>query len=140
MPTKRMVDQARAMAEISTHPITKIGCVVYLGSGIKSVAVNTPQFIGYRRGEFTFSPTRHAEMNALHNLSRDALKGSDMLVYRLDKTGRIGSAKPCRACIGAIIKAGMRRVHYTSADGSIQSVTVSKINVSEWEKEAPLND
>lgn len=140
MPSKKIVELVKNLAESSLHPITKIGCIIYKSSGIKSSAVNTQQFIGYRREEFNFSPTRHAEMNALHNVPRESLKGSDLIVYRLDKLGRIGSAKPCGACIVAIYKAGIRRLHYTSADGGIKTITVSKINLEEWEREAPVID
>ena len=138
MPSKRLVSIARKLANESTHPITKVGCVVYKGHSISSLGINTTQYIGYRRDVFNFSPTRHAEISALHNIKRTELEGSDMLVYRLDKNGEIGSAKPCSACIQAIVGAGIRRVHYTSNDGSIKTVTVSKINLEEWEKELPL--
>lgn len=133
----RTLKLAFVTAEASTHPITKVGAVLFKGSSVIKAECNTTQYIGYRQADsnnrlFGITPTRHAELNALHNVREDVLRGADLLVVRVTKLGDIRSAKPCPACMASVVRAGIRKVYYSTDDGTIESLTISALDVAKY--------
>lgn len=63
----------------------------------------------------------HAEMNALGGLPKRITKGADILVVRTNKNGELVNSKPCNVCMGLIRTANIRRVLYSTDDGTIVS-------------------
>lgn len=117
----------------------KLSAVLYKGGAIIRCAYNTLQTINYRKGYFTHGePSRHAEMNALHGVDRKVINGSSMLVVRLDKNGNLKSAKPCYACGRALYDAGVRKVFYTSYNGTIKKLNFSEYLNGTYEKESTI--
>jgi deoxycytidylate deaminase len=55
----------------------------------------------------------HAEISALLR-SQCSVRGSTIYVYREDRNGDIGMAKPCPNCMKILIEAGIKRVYYTT--------------------------
>lgn len=63
----------------------------------------------------------HAEMNALAGLPRHMTKNADIVVVRVNKNGDIVNSKPCDICMGLIRSAQIRKVLYSTDDGTIKS-------------------
>lgn len=59
----------------------------------------------------------HAEMDAIIGCTKAELDGAEIVVVRARRDGKVGMAKPCRACDDFIRRVGLRRVYYT-VDGS----------------------
>jgi deoxycytidylate deaminase len=57
----------------------------------------------------------HAEITALLK-AKGEIRGGTIYVYREDRTGAVGIAKPCINCMAALIEAGIKRVYYTTGD------------------------
>ena len=58
---------------------------------------------------------RHAEIMALTHAYTDA-EGADAFSIRVRKSGLLGMARPCPACMQALKLAGIRRVQYSTND------------------------
>jgi len=132
--TKNIIRVAIRAAKESSGDF-KLSAVLYKGGSVLRVIGNSPKSIGYRRGLFKYEPTRHAEINALHNMPRDVLKECNMLVVRVDANGNLTSAKPCRACLMALKKAEISKVAYSNYNGEIVKINPSLIDLNKWHKE-----
>ena len=67
----------------------------------------------------------HAEMDALRHVDNpDDLVGSTIYVYREHHDGKFGMCRPCKACMAAIKKSGIKTIIYTSRDGICKEVLV----------------
>jgi len=62
--------------------------------------------------------TLHAEAAAIRDAkrSRGSVKGADIYIARIDSRSKL--SKPCTSCAALIKKEGIRRVFYTSSDGT----------------------
>jgi hypothetical protein len=56
---------------------------------------------------------------------RKKLSKTDILVFRKCENGRIKNSRPCSECLETMKKLGIRRVYYSSDDGSIICEKVS---------------
>lgn len=71
------------------------------------------------KGSGPFS-TKHAETNAVFSFLRlngQLLKGHEMYVARLSRTGLFGMARPCGDCLKFLKKLGIKTIHYTTRTG-----------------------
>lgn len=55
----------------------------------------------------------HAEEAALRMVNPDVLRGSTVVVVRLDSSGEPALSKPCPNCERILAEAGVRKVMYT---------------------------
>ena len=87
----------------------KHGAVVIKRGQVRSVAANQ------RRGLVTdaYPHTIHAEELALLRAGSTSA-GATLLVARVNRAGELRLSAPCRRCQGAIERAGIRRVIYTT--------------------------
>lgn len=112
--TERMFHLARKMAKKSKSS-HKLGCVIANRNKVISVGHNDMS----KTHPKSNSPFRtlHAEVDALIGLSYLETAGCTAYVFREFKDGRYAMAKPCKACELALIKAGIKRVCYTTDNG-----------------------
>lgn len=97
----------------------KIGAVVFKGkrifgsghNGIRSSAIS----MKYKNWEESL----HAEQAALLNLDWNKLKGCSILVYRTNRLGKVGMAKPCPMCSKLIKYVGIKNIYYSNERGEI---------------------
>lgn len=136
MPARNISLAAEKAARESGHEF-RLAAVLFRGGNIIRVSTATKQYIGYRQDVFQFEPTRHAEVAAMHNLSKEVLPGCSMFVLRLNRNGDVTCAKPCKACISAIKKAGISKLFYTTYTGSVKKVNPQKIDIDHWKKDIP---
>ncbi len=61
----------------------------------------------------------HAEMDAIlriiHQL--DGIKNAKVFVYRETKDGKMAMARPCPACMAALVDHGVREIYYSTECG-----------------------
>ena len=63
----------------------------------------------------------HAEQICLKGISEKDLKGAEMYVLRMSKKKGLGNSKPCAMCMRLLVKAGLKRVHWTEDYGAWKS-------------------
>jgi Cytosine/adenosine deaminases len=109
-----------------TGRLIRIGAVLYNGNGFISSNVNqnkTHPLMLYYNQEMPYNkiPYLHAEVAALltarWNIGKENLKDCTIYVARkLNKEGW-GNARPCPACMKALLDAGIKQVIYTTDNG-----------------------
>lgn len=108
---------ASKVAKKSEHEQHKLGAVVVKGGRILSTGFNSLGYSGYLRTQ-----TRHAEESAILKLLRERrlhdLSGADLYVTRFTRGGAIGIARPCSRCRDLIKTVGIRRIFYSTNDGT----------------------
>lgn len=114
----RFVPVAKAMAELSRDPSTKVGAVVIdSDANILSTAFNGfPRGVidsqeRYAQREIKLSLTAHAEANAIAQAARTGAKlfGSTLIVTAL---------YPCSNCAKLIIQSGIKKVYAPKMDAT----------------------
>lgn len=68
--------------------------------------------------------TLHAEIGAILNQSPDVTRNADVYVVRVNRTGNLANSFPCPMCQATMIFVGIRRVFYSSEDGSIECLNL----------------
>lgn len=63
----------------------------------------------------------HAEAR----LAKKLTPGSIVLVVRMQRQGRLGMAKPCRACQAILKSVGVSKVYYSTAEGDIKHISLA---------------
>lgn len=104
-------------AELSTHQ-HKVAAVIFKGKRIISIAHNSVRANKIPHKFKNFLESTHAEAHAIIK-ARQNLKGYDILVIRINRTGNIALAKPCEFCQDFIDYVGIRSVYYSDNDGNI---------------------
>lgn len=124
---------AREMFKLSPYNEIHIGASIMKKKKVLALGVNQPKthprqqmFNKLRDG---FKPNwkgfLHAEMDALRHVDNpDDLIGSTIYVYREHHDGKFGMCRPCKACMAAIKKSGIKTIIYTSRDGICKEVLV----------------
>lgn len=64
----------------------------------------------------------HAEVAAIHGLEYKITKGAILYVVRLRKNNTIALSKPCSSCQWYIGNVGIKRVIYSTDDGSFNTM------------------
>lgn len=67
-----------------------------------------------------------AEILAIKKTPSKLLRGATILTCRVNKSGRLGMAKPCRRCKKLIIKSNISRIIYSTPDGW-ETINLDKI-------------
>lgn len=126
----------RAFRAIENHPYKKEmnylhAAVLVKGGRILSVGINKPSQNSYVR---RFGPydhvTLHSELDAILQVRKKIdLTGCKMYVARLfKKNGEPAISRPCEWCQETLKKFGIKKVYYTSWDGSIEVENVNHWN------------
>lgn len=97
----------------------KIGAVVFKGKRIYGSGYNDIRSSSISRKYKKWEESLHAEQSALLNLDWNKLKGASILVYRMNKVGQVGMAKPCSMCRKLIEYIGIKNIYYTNQNGEI---------------------
>ncbi len=109
-------------AKKSKHLQHKLGAVVVHGNRILSTGFNS-----LRPSKLLNTQTLHAEAAAILKLLKDRrqheLIGAEIYVSRFTRGGRIGLAKPCHHCEALIRSVGIKRVTFTTDNGTTDSYT-----------------
>ena len=106
--------------EHSTHPIYKMGAVIFKGSKILSTGYNSFRSSNVPDKYKKFVDTLHAEQHAIYNMENfDKLKNSSILIIRMNMSGNISLSFPCKYCLKSIKYFGIKNIYYTNRKGEI---------------------
>lgn len=123
---KSFFDAAKAVSESSEFPKVHIGCVITEGnhriisSGCNSTKTHPLQKqLNRERFEVDSVHSLHAEVSALLPLMKEDIDFSKVEIYthRNYANGKIAMARPCPSCMKLIKDLGVKKIHYTTADG-----------------------
>lgn len=106
-----LLGRARTVSLTSSHRF-RHGAVLVAHGKVQSVGINYTRN-NPRNVQFRSDSSTHAEVAAL-NAIRGETKGMTMFVVRSRKNGETAQSRPCNNCQKAIIKAGVKRVVYTT--------------------------
>jgi len=115
---------ARAMAHKSTGKF-HLGAVLAKGKKVISVGFNNdrthPRMQKFNPDK-SYAPGLHAEVHSCMGVPDNELRGADLYVVRVTKTGRIAMAMPCAICRKFLSDAGVRRVYYSNKQGEMETL------------------
>lgn len=124
---------AREMHKMSQYEEIHIGASIMKKKRVLALGFNQPkthprqQYFNRLRDEFNpvWKGFLHAEIDALRHVDNpDDLVGATIYVYREYHDGKLSMCRPCKACMAAIKKAGIKTIIYTSRDGICKEVLV----------------
>lgn len=111
------MNRAISAAQLATHNKWRLGSVIVKGGSILGVghnrSRNDPTVI---EDEKYFECSTHAEVSAIKSTKNP--KGAKLFVARLTPADNLALAKPCSRCFQAIKQAGIKKIYYTTSDGS----------------------
>ena len=110
----KWVSLAVKEAEKSLH-IQRVGAVVFNKKQFISSGHNYPNrsIARSHNPRFRRWPTSiHAEIDAITKARCD-LKGSSIIIIRINKKGQLRLAKPCRHCMSYLNHIGIKNVYYS---------------------------
>lgn len=111
------MNRAISAAHLATHAKWRLGSVIVRGGSILGVGYNRsrndPTVI---EDEKYFECSTHAEVSAIKSTKN--AKGAKLFVARLTPADNLALAKPCPRCLQAIKEAGIKKIYYTSSDGT----------------------
>lgn len=122
-------DKAAEIAASSNFEKYRVGCIAVLKNKLVSASPNKlkthplqAEFDKYR--EFNCTDymknmhSLHAEIACLSSIKRDIkYKDLELYVVRVCKSGRLGLARPCSACMPFIKDLGIRKIYYSTNIG-----------------------
>lgn len=97
----------------------RIGAVIFKGKRVYGSGHNDIRSSLISLKHKNWKESLHAEQSALLNLDWNKLKGTSILVYRVNKSGKIGMAKPCQMCRKLIEHVGIKNMYYTNQNGEL---------------------
>lgn len=129
-----MIEVARSASQLSTHQNFKIGAVIAHGTSILATGVNQEKSHplqkrynrarGTRASEWSYL---HAELAALLKVKdKSLLVGATIYVSRSFKAGGNALARPCEACMDAIIDRGIKSIVYTTEYGVAEELVIPR--------------
>ena len=118
--------KARLAALDSDFHRQHVGCVItYKGHPYQKI------YNEYRQppDDNEWIPKVHAEISALSKIKDLNLNPKKLAVYtyRIRKDQKFGMARPCPACINAIIDMGIKHIYYSTNDGYAHEILNLKI-------------
>lgn len=97
----------------ATHRQWKVGAVIVRGGSVLSIGTNKyrndPALVDYEKVSY------HAEEVAIRRAGN--VEGATIYVARLTRSGKIGSARPCRRCQGLLLENRVSTAVWTESYG-----------------------
>lgn len=119
----KFFDFARKMACLSNYGNFRHGAVVVKHGAIMSAGHNKdrPTTFGSRfRTKDKGAATIHAELSAILNIPRSQTQDSDVYVVRINRDQNLRMSMPCEMCQEAMRFVGIKRVFYSTNDGTFE--------------------
>lgn len=123
----RYFDVAKAVSETANHNSFMIGAAIVVGKSIISVGANDKdrshplqkKYNAFRFNDDKCKHSIHAEIDAITKAKNqiDDFSDAKLFVYRLQKNGNLGIARPCKGCMEAIKDFGIKEIYYSTNEG-----------------------
>ena len=120
---RRYLKVAQDVATNSNYGKLRHGALLIRGGSIIKTAFNKDKFssFGERFRNSDYGPaTHHAELSCISGIDRSKTNGASMFVVRINRQGELRLSKPCPMCHDALKFTGVRKVYYSTNDGSIE--------------------
>jgi len=119
--------QAIIVAYAGENEKFKLGAIVFKGKTPLSSGTNLARKTSPDMIRFGKPRPVHAEQNALISHKHyDTFKGTDLVVVRLGRDGKIRMSKPCSECTKLIEAAKIKKVYFTNEAGNVEMLYVSR--------------
>lgn len=121
---KVMMERAKAHAESNPLERTRLAAVLCKGNKVLSVGINrfeeTNELLDVHPDirQPDYCKGIHAEVAAIKPLRFQKLNGAHLYVARVKNDGSFGLAAPCETCLRHIIRKGIKKVYFTTDEGS----------------------
>ena len=112
------------MAEQSTYGNISHGAVLVKGGSVINASSNKDNSCSFGsrfRDPDRGRATLHAELGCILNLDKSVTQGATIYVVRVGKRGDFKMSKPCPMCNGALKHVGIKKVFYTSDEGTLEN-------------------
>lgn len=123
-----MIRIATNQAKKSTFHRTRVGAVITKGGRIFSTGFNELRYYRKLPTKKPWDNSLHAEGKAVMRLLRTGrqtdLINASIYISRVKKDGTPGLAKPCKFCEELIRAVGIRKVFYTTDEGSVECMII----------------
>lgn len=130
---QKFFEKAKHVAILSEFTRAKIGCVAVHNNKIISIGINSHkthpiqkkynQFrdIHYNGGCNAFLHSLHAELDCLLSVDENTINMNkvEIYLYRITKTGRMATSRPCPGCRQFLKDKGIKKIHYTTYDSFV---------------------
>ena len=120
---RRYIQLAQNMALNSVYGKIRHGAVLIKGGSVISSAYNKDKFSSFGerfRQQDCGHATHHAELSCVSGVKREKTAGSSIFVVRLNKVGELRLSKPCPMCHDVLKFTGVKKVYYSTNDGTIE--------------------
>jgi len=114
MNINRIFEIAKKLAKKSDHPRYRLGCVLMNKKHVIGLGFNAHRT--HPKSPHKYKHI-HAEFSAILGCEVSDLRDSVAYVYRENRNGVIGMAKPCPTCHKMLQDVGVKRIYYTDKDG-----------------------
>ena len=121
--TQRYLNLARSMAWQSTYGKIRHGAVLVKGGSVINTCYNKDKFCSFGAKFRDFNrgkATVHAELGCVLGVSRNVTTGADIYVCRVNRKGDFRNSKPCAMCHEILSHVGIKRVYYTTNEGTVE--------------------
>tara|TARA_Y100000310_G_C20630194_1_gene788217 strand:- start:793 stop:1248 length:456 start_codon:yes stop_codon:yes gene_type:complete len=120
---QRYLETARNIANQSNYGKIKHGAILVKGGSIIHASCNKGNFSAFGsrfRKQGRGPATHHAELGCITGVPRAVSTGADVYVCRVNRHGEYRSSKPCNMCHDVLKHVGVKRVYYTTDEGSVR--------------------
>jgi len=116
---------AKNLSLTSDYQKYRLGSIIVIQGKIVAKGVNSSKThplqkkLNEDRDDFNCFTTHpiHAEVSTLNKVKHLDLKKAEMFIYHASHEEQPKFARPCLACMNAIINSGIKTIHYSTADG-----------------------
>tara|TARA_Y100001938_G_C8093250_1_gene436443 strand:- start:1192 stop:1635 length:444 start_codon:yes stop_codon:yes gene_type:complete len=119
----RFFDLAKNTAFNSDYGKLRHGAVLVKGGSVINTCFNKDKFCSFGtkfRKPHRGPATIHAELGCVLGLPRSVTTGADMFVCRINNKGAFRYSKPCAMCHEVMAHVGIKRVYYTTNEGTVE--------------------
>jgi len=110
----RIIQLAKKLSYKSDHRAHKLGCVIVNKNKIISLGWN--RIKTHPKSPHKFKSI-HAEFHAILGVDERELNGATVYIYREQKNGKLGKARPCSSCWKMLENVGISEIIYSDYDG-----------------------
>jgi deoxycytidylate deaminase len=121
-----MIELAIQQARKSTHTKARVGAVIFHKKTVLAAAYNKPFALSKRLAPQFHSKLRvgiHAEAAAILGARTD-LRGAEMLVVRIGRSGALRMSKPCPWCWAYCQYVGIKSVTFSDESGGFTTMRI----------------
>ena len=105
---------------ISSDFKLKVGAVIFKGKRIISSGHNGSRHCRIHPRYQDYPNSLHAEQDALIGMDWNNVRGCNIIVIRVNPSGKLAESRPCDKCYELLKYVGIKKVYYSLATGEIQ--------------------